>query len=74
METAIPLKDVFTITEYGDASKSKKQFTRIGIGFVNRDGSINVILDALPTNGRIHLRDRTPKNNNPKQGENHASH
>lgn len=58
MEHAVPLKDVFTITEYGEGEKNKKQFTRIGIGFVNKDGSINVILDALPTNGRIHVRDR----------------
>lgn len=69
MEQAIPLKDVFTITEYGEANQSKKQFTKIGIGFVNRDGSINVILDALPTNGRIHLRDRKPK----PQGEIHEN-
>jgi hypothetical protein len=28
---------------------------------VNRDGSMNVTLDALPTNGKLHVRDFTPR-------------
>ena len=32
---------------------------RVGIGFVNRDGSINVLLDSIPLQGKIQLRDDT---------------
>ncbi|MBI1909739.1 MAG: hypothetical protein HYS22_06180 [Deltaproteobacteria bacterium] len=53
------LKDVYTITERG--SEEKNLWTRIGIGFVNKDNSINVVLDAIPVNGRIHIRDRQNK-------------
>ena len=58
MKETILLKDVYTVAERKDA---KNRWTQIGIGFVNRDNSINVILDALPTNGRLHIRDRLPK-------------
>ena len=34
-------------------------WVRVGTAFVNRDGSLNVYLDALPTNGRLHIRDLT---------------
>jgi len=30
---------------------------RVGTAFYNRDGSINVYLDALPTNGKLQLRE-----------------
>ena len=37
---------------------------RVGCAFVNRDGSYNLFLDALPVNGRLHMResDQTPLN------------
>ncbi len=50
-------KDAFTITGEGD----DKFWNRIGVAFVNKDGSINVKLAALPVNGEIHLRDYVPK-------------
>lgn len=68
MGESIMLKDVFTINERESASsgsgeKTKdKWWTRIGIGFVNRDNSINVVLDAIPLNGRLQIRDRRAKN------------
>lgn len=33
-------------------------WNRIGVGFVNQDGSINVRLDALPVSGEFQLRDQ----------------
>jgi hypothetical protein len=30
---------------------------KVGVGFVNRDGSINVHLDSIPFQGKIQLRD-----------------
>ena len=35
----------------------KTYWMRIGNAFVNRDGSTNVYLDALPANGKLHIRD-----------------
>lgn len=54
------LKDVYLITERGEEGKSF--WSRIGIAFVNQDDSLNVILDALPLNGKIHIRDRKVTN------------
>ena len=39
----------------------RKHWLRIGIAFVNRDGSLNVRLDALPLNGQLHIRDEAPR-------------
>lgn len=35
-------------------------WTRVGSAFKNRDGSMNVHLDALPTNGKLHVREQDP--------------
>ncbi len=34
----------------------RKFWVRIGTAFRNRDGSVNAILDAVPTNGTLHIR------------------
>lgn len=47
-------KDVFMIQK----GKARSFFTRIGIAFVNKDGSLNVKLDAFPVSGELHIRDR----------------
>lgn len=39
-------KAVYTIVERGEGKKPR--WVRIGIAFVNRDDSLNVILDAVP--------------------------
>jgi hypothetical protein len=38
----------------------KSYFNRIGVAFVNRDGSLNVKLNCFPINGEIHIRDYQP--------------
>jgi hypothetical protein len=43
---------VFAITERGD----KSYWTRVGVAYTNRDGSINLNLDALPVSGRLQIR------------------
>jgi hypothetical protein len=43
----------FALTERGD----KTFWTRIGVAFTNKDGSITVQLDALPVSGRLQIRD-----------------
>jgi hypothetical protein len=45
---------VFTIVE---TQEEKALWRRVGSGFVNRDGSYNLYLDALPVNGRLHMRE-----------------
>lgn len=51
-------KDAFQITEGKDG---KSRWTKVGMAFVNKDGSINVFLDAFPKDGKIQIRDRKLK-------------
>lgn len=48
------MKAVFTVIDRGPG---KSYWTRIGVGFVNSDGSINLRLDALPVNGTLQVRE-----------------
>lgn len=56
-------KEVYHIKAIGDGKKSV--WTRIGAAFVNKDDSINVLLDAIPIDGKLHIRDP----HNPKTKE-----
>lgn len=47
------MKTVFTIVE----NKGRSYWTKVGIGFVNTDGSITLKLEALPVNGQLQVRD-----------------
>lgn len=52
------MKVVWMITERGE----KSYWTRIGVGFENRDGSVTMQLDAVPLSGaKLQLRDYTPR-------------
>ena len=44
--------EVFSIRN----AEGKSLWTRCGVAFINRDGSINVVLDQFPTEGKLHLR------------------
>ncbi|MBP9111682.1 MAG: hypothetical protein KBF88_02690 [Polyangiaceae bacterium] len=57
-ERSTKMKTVYTVVERGEG---KSFWNRIGTGFVNRDGSINLKLDALPTNGTLQIRDWEPR-------------
>jgi len=46
---------VFTIVEIND---DKALWRRVGNAFQNRDGSYNLLLEALPVNGRLHMREQ----------------
>jgi len=35
-------------------------WANVGRAFKNRDGSYNIHLDALPTNGKLHMREIDP--------------
>jgi len=51
------MKIAYVVTQRG----TNKYWTRIGVAFVNRDGSFNVKLDAVPVTGEIHVRDYVPR-------------
>ena len=44
---------VFSIRE----GKGGSVWIRAGSAFVNRDGSLNVLLDVLPLDGKLHVRE-----------------
>lgn len=54
-------KAVYTIVERG--GDAKNLWLRIGIAFPNRDRSLNVLLDAVPVNGRLHIRESAQDEN-----------
>ena len=58
---SVKYKEVFTIVESGQGDQQKKRWLRIGTAFTNQDGSFNVILDALPLNGKLNIRDPKPR-------------
>lgn len=44
--------EVFTVSE----RNSRPVWTKLGRGYLNKDNSINLFLDALPTNGKLQVR------------------
>lgn len=50
-------KDVFTVVE----RQGKSFWIKVGAAFTNRDGSMSVLLDALPVNGKLQIRDSVPR-------------
>lgn len=53
------MRDVFAIVERDGREKSL--WIRVGSAFENRDGSTTILLDALPVNGKLQVRDRRPR-------------
>jgi hypothetical protein len=52
------MKDVFAIYESKGPLRDRARWVRVGVAFENRDGSLNVLLDAVPLSGRLHIRPR----------------
>jgi hypothetical protein len=48
-------KAVWAVSDRGEGKKS--WWTRVGSAFVNKDGSWTIMLDALPTNGKLVVRE-----------------
>ena len=53
-------KAVYTIVNGKKGNSDKSYWNRIGSAFVNKDGSLNVVLNAFPVDGRLHIRDAKP--------------
>ena len=47
---------VYTIIDRGDEKKAI--WIQIGAAFENKDGSLNVRLNALPVDGKLHIREK----------------
>ena len=62
------IRDVYHIVEKEAEGNepAKAIWTKIGVAFVNRDQSLNVIMDMLPLNGKVHIRDRNYQKNKNK--------
>ena len=55
------VKIAYTVVQ---REKDGREFwVRVGASFVNRDGSLNVRLDAMPVNGKLQIRDYQPREN-----------
>jgi hypothetical protein len=60
-DTSKNMKMVWTIVERAAAGGvTKSYWTRVGVAFVNRDGSLNLHLDAIPISGKLQVRDAEP--------------
>lgn len=49
-------KKRFNVVSPVERKDGKTFWVRIGVGYANRDNSINMYLDALPVNQRLQLR------------------
>jgi hypothetical protein len=53
-QTSKTMKVVWTVVDRG---QGKSFWTRVGVGFVNRDGSMTLRLDAIPISGNLQVRE-----------------
>ncbi len=58
------IKMAYSISE----RNGKSYFNKVGIGFVNKDGSWNLKLESFPINGEIHIRDYVPREESDSPG------
>ena len=60
---------VFSIREVTEKNEKKSVWVKAGSAWVNRDASINIYLDVLPLDGKLHVREaleeRRDTNNRP---------
>jgi hypothetical protein len=55
-ESSAPKKPWIAYNVIDKPGLTNRIWMRVGMAWLNRDGSINVVLDALPLGGRIQLR------------------
>ncbi len=54
---ASKMKIVYVISD----RNGRKFWNRIGVAFINSDGSTNVKLEAIPVSGEMQIRDYVPR-------------
>jgi hypothetical protein len=66
-QTSKTMKVVWTVVDRG---QGKSFWTRVGVGFVNRDGSLTLRLDAIPLGGSLQVREwQEPADRRPDPGD-----
>jgi hypothetical protein len=60
------MKSVYTVVDRG---QGKSIWVRVGVGFTNRDGSLNLRLDAIPVNGSLQVREWEPYDRNDRRAD-----
>lgn len=63
------MKVAYSITE----RNGRSFWTRIGVAFINKDGSLNVKLEAVPVSGQLQIRDWEPRDDMPNRGNDTAA-
>ena len=48
---------VFSIREVVEKNEKKSIWVKAGSAWINRDSSINIYLDVLPLDGKLHVRE-----------------
>jgi hypothetical protein len=61
---ASKIKMAYSISE----RNGKSYFNKVGIGFINKDGSWNLKLESFPISGEIHIRDYVPREDGDNPG------
>ncbi len=59
------MKYVFNIIER--EGLERPFWLKVGVAFENSDGSLNVKLDCLPLNGKLHIRERREQDSAPSE-------
>jgi hypothetical protein len=59
------MKEVLVVREYEKNGEKKTHWTNIGTAFENRDGSLTVMLNALPIGNRLIIKEKQER----KEGE-----
>lgn len=54
-------KELWMVEDRGEGNDAKSFWTRVGVAFENRDGSWSLIFAAYPVNGRVQMRDPSPR-------------
>lgn len=62
------MKIAYTIVVRETEGETKSFWVRVGVAFENKDGSINVRLDALPVNGTLQLREYEARDGDDDRG------
>jgi hypothetical protein len=55
--SSVKMKIAYVISE----RNGRSYWNRVGVGFVNNDGSINLRLEAVPVSGEMQIRDHVPR-------------
>lgn len=62
-ENKKPMKHLWMVEDVPARGEreARSYWTKIGVGFENRDGSYSLNLAAIPVNGRLQMRDPVPE-------------